>query len=122
MSQSWWPQMPWSILQSIWLRHLGQQQLMNWPWQTANGLTSRQGFLDGSGYPSGLKSGEIRLETRILGVADVVEAMASHRPYRPACGIDNALEEISKNGSTLYDPEVVDACVSLFAEKGFVFG
>lgn len=114
--------MPWSILQSIWLRHLGQQQLMNWPWQTANGLTSRQGFLDGSRYPSGLKSGEIRLETRILGVADVVEAMASHRPYRPACGIDNALEEISKNGSTLYDPEVVDACVSLFAEKGFVFG
>ncbi|PKP55528.1 hypothetical protein CVT91_15510 [Candidatus Atribacteria bacterium HGW-Atribacteria-1] len=60
-------------------------------------------------------------ESRILGVADVVEAMSSHRPYRPALGIDKALEEISKNKGILYDPEVVDACLKLFKEKGFKF-
>ncbi|MDI3548085.1 MAG: hypothetical protein PWR10_1737 [Halanaerobiales bacterium] len=73
-------------------------------------------------YPSGLKIGDIRLETRIIGVADVVEAMVSHWPYRPTCGIDKALDEISKNRGFLYDPEVVDACIKLFAKKGFMFG
>jgi len=61
------------------------------------------------------------LEARILGVADVVEAMASFRPYRPALGIDKALEEISQNKGILYDPGVVDACLRLFTEKGFTF-
>ncbi len=56
-----------------------------------------------------------------MGAADVVEAMSSHRPYRPALGIDKALEEISKNKGTLYDPEVVDVCIKLFKEKGFKF-
>jgi len=61
------------------------------------------------------------LEARILGVADVAEAMASHRPYRPPRGLDKALEEISQNSGVLYDPEVVDACLKLFTEKGFEF-
>jgi PAS domain S-box-containing protein len=76
---------------------------------------------DGSGYPKGLKGGEILLEARILGVADVVEAMASYRPYRPSLGIDAALEEIESKKGLLYDPKVVDACSRLFREKGFVF-
>jgi HD-GYP domain-containing protein (c-di-GMP phosphodiesterase class II) len=75
--------------------------------------------IDGSGYPQGLLGEEIILEARILGVADVVEAMASHRPYRSARGVDEALEEISQNRGVLYDPEVVDACLKLFTEKGF---
>jgi PAS domain S-box-containing protein/putative nucleotidyltransferase with HDIG domain len=77
--------------------------------------------LDGSGYPAGLKGDKILLEARILAVADVVEAMASHRPYRASLGIDKALEEISKNKGILYDPEVVDACLKLFNEKNFKF-
>ena len=77
--------------------------------------------LDGSGYPAGLVGEEIILEARILGVADVVEDMASFRPYRPARGLDKALGEISQNRGVLYDPEVVDACLKLFTEKGFEF-
>ncbi|MCD6449673.1 MAG: HD domain-containing protein, partial [Thermotogaceae bacterium] len=77
--------------------------------------------LDGSGYPLGLKGEEILLEARIVAVADVVEAMSTHRPYRPALGIDKALEEISKNKGKLYDPEVVDACIKLFKEGRFTF-
>jgi len=77
--------------------------------------------LDGSGYPNNLKGDKILLEAKILGVADVVEAMSSHRPYRPALGIDAALKEISKNRGTFYDPVVADACIKLFKEKGFKF-
>lgn len=77
--------------------------------------------IDGSGYPNKLKGDEILLEAKILGVADVVEAMSSHRPYRPALGIDKALEEISQNKGILYDPEVVDVCIRLVREKGFKF-
>jgi PAS domain S-box-containing protein len=77
--------------------------------------------LNGSGYPNHLKGDKILLEARILGVADVVEAMSSHRPYRPALGIDKALEEITQNKGILYDPEVVDVCLKLFKEKGFKF-
>jgi PAS domain S-box-containing protein len=77
--------------------------------------------LDGSGYPNNLRGNKIILEARILGVADVVEAMSSFRPYRPALGIDAALEEISKNKGILYDPEVVDICIRLIREKGFKF-
>jgi len=77
--------------------------------------------IDGSGYPRGLKRDKILLEAKIICVADVVEAMSSHRPYRPALGIDAALEEISKNRGILYDPEIVDVCLRLFKEKGFKF-
>jgi HD-GYP domain-containing protein (c-di-GMP phosphodiesterase class II) len=77
--------------------------------------------MDGSGYPSGLSGEKILIEARILGVADVVEAISSHRPYRPALGIGKALEEISKNRGILYDPKVVDACFNLFTKKGFKF-
>jgi len=77
--------------------------------------------LDGSGYPKGLSGGGIMLEARIMAVADVVEAMSSHRPYRPALGTDAALAEIRTNKGILYDPEVVEACMKLFAEGGFKF-
>jgi PAS domain S-box-containing protein len=77
--------------------------------------------MDGSGYPAGFSGDEIILEARILAVADVVEAMSSHRPYRPALGVDKALEEISQNRGILYDADVVDVCLALFREKGFKF-
>jgi len=91
------------------------------PWPVAKIVLHHHERLDGSGYPQGLKGDEIMLEARILAVADVVEAMASHRPYRPALGIKRALEEITKNSGTLYDPEVIDACVKLFTKKRFTF-
>jgi len=77
--------------------------------------------INGSGYPKGLKGDEILLEAKIICIADVVEAMSSHRPYRPALGIDAALEEISKNKGILYDPKVADVCLKLFKEKRFKF-
>ena len=77
--------------------------------------------MGGSGYPRSLAGDEILLEARSLAVADVVEAMVSHRPYRPMLNIEKALEEISRNRGTLYDPLVVDACLRLFKEKGFTF-
>jgi PAS domain S-box-containing protein len=77
--------------------------------------------LDGSGYPQGSTGKEMLTESKILAVADVVEAMTSHRPYRAALGIEKALNEISKNKGKLYDPEVVDVCMMLFKEKGFKF-
>lgn len=77
--------------------------------------------LNGSGYPQGLKGGEILLEAQILSVADVVEAMASHRPYRPALGMEAALEEIEKNRDIFFNTTVVDTCLLLFKEKGFSF-
>jgi len=76
---------------------------------------------DGSGYPYGLKKDDILLQARIITVADVVEAISSHRPYRPALGIDAALQEISSNSGILYDPEVVEVCLDLFQNKGFHF-
>lgn len=76
---------------------------------------------DGSGYPRGLKGDEILLEAKIIAVADVVEAMASHRPYRPSKGINKALEEISKFRGLLYEPAVVDSCLRLFEAHGFEF-
>ncbi len=77
--------------------------------------------LDGSGYPQGLKGEEILPGARIIAVADVVEAISSHRPYRPALGIDVALEEIEKNKGIAYDKEVAEACARLFREEGFRF-
>jgi PAS domain S-box-containing protein len=91
------------------------------PWPVAKIVLQHHERLDGSGYPQGLKGTEIMIEAKILAVADVVEAMASHRPYRPALGIELAFEEIIGGKGTLYDPEVVDACVKLFSEKGFRF-
>jgi HD-GYP domain-containing protein (c-di-GMP phosphodiesterase class II) len=75
--------------------------------------------MDGSGYPNGLTGANINIKSRILRVSDVVEAMASHRPYRPARGIDAALEELMKFRGVRYDTNVVDACLTLFREKGY---
>ena len=90
-------------------------------WPIANTVLQHHEKMNGSGYPNGLSGEEICLEARILAVADVVEAMASHRPYRPAVGIDAALKEIEDNRGILYDAEVVDFCLSLFNGKGFAF-
>ena len=86
------------------------------PGQITNIIMQHHERINGSGYPHGLESREILLEAKILGVADVVEAMCSHRPYRPALGIDKALEEISQKRGILYDPEVVDNCLLLYEE------
>ena len=94
---------------------------MEFPWPIAEIVYEHHERLDGSGYPRGLKEVEISLEARILAVADVVEAMSSHRPYRPGLGIDAALAEIAKNSGVLYEPEAVDVCLRLFREKGFTF-
>lgn len=90
-------------------------------WPVAEIVLQHHEKMNGSGYPRGLKGDEILLEAKIICVADVVEAMSSHRPYRPALGIDKALEEISQNRCTLYDPKVVDTCLKLFKEKDFKF-
>jgi len=89
------------------------------PWPLAEIVYQHHERMDGSGYPRKLKGEEICMEARILAVADVVEAMASHRPYRPTLGLDAAMAEIQKNRGTLYDNTVVDACLKLFREKGF---
>ncbi len=91
------------------------------PWPLAQIVLQHHERLDGSGYPEGRKGDEIILEARIMAVADVVEAMASHRPYRPGLGLKAALEEISRNRSRLYDAAVVDACLSLFHERNYQF-
>jgi PAS domain S-box-containing protein/putative nucleotidyltransferase with HDIG domain len=88
-------------------------------WPVADVVLQHHERMDGSGYPQGLKGDDISLEARILVVADVVEAIASHRPYRPALGIDLALEEISRNKGILYDADIVDSCLKLFREKGY---
>ncbi len=89
----------------------------NWP--VADIVLQHHERLDGSGYPYNLQKDEILLEARILGVADVIEAMASHRPYRPALGIDDAFEEITTKRGTHYDPDVVDASIDLFTKRGY---
>jgi len=94
---------------------------IDFSWPITQIILQHHERMDGSGYPQGLKSEDILLEAKIVGVADVVEAMSSHRPYRPALGIDAALEEISQNKGILYDPEVVDICLKLFKEKEFKF-
>lgn len=104
------PQIGYDILEKV-----------EFPWPVARMVLQHHERMDGSGYPQGLTGEEIMPEARILAVADVVEAMASHRPYRPARGIESALEEIYQNRGVLYDSEVVDACLKLFTEKGFRF-
>jgi HD-GYP domain-containing protein (c-di-GMP phosphodiesterase class II) len=94
---------------------------IKFPWPVDEMVHQHHERIDGSGYPRGLKGDQIMLEARILAVADTVEAMMSHRPYRPALGLDKALAEIIQNRGKLYDENVVDACVLLFREKGFKF-
>ncbi len=104
------PQTGYEILKSI-----------DFPWPIAEVILQHHERHDGSGYPRGLKGDEILLEARILAVADVVEAMASHRPYRAGLGIDAAIEEIANNKGVLYDHEIADVCVRLFREQGYEF-
>jgi len=94
---------------------------IKFPWPIAQIVFQHHERMDGSGYPNGLLGQEILIEARILGIADIVEAMASHRPYRPALGIDKALEEISINKGKLYDVEAANACLKIFKEKEFEF-
>ena len=86
-------------------------------WPIAEFVLQHHERMDGSGYPSGLSGNEILIEARILSVADVVDAMVPHRPYRPALGIERAREEITNNRGILYDSDVVDACLSVIADK-----
>ncbi|MBE0510045.1 MAG: PAS domain S-box protein [Gammaproteobacteria bacterium] len=92
---------------------------VEFPWPVAEAVLQHHERIDGSGYPQGLKGGQILLEARIIAVADVIESMASHRPYRPGIGIDVALEEIESGAGKTYDPQVAAACLRLFREKTY---
>ena len=94
---------------------------IEFPWPVAETVLQHHENMDGSGYPNGLTGDEIIVEARIISVADTTEAMASHRPYRPALGVDMALEEITRHKGTLYDSIVVDTCLQLFSEKENLF-
>jgi len=94
---------------------------IEFPWPLREIIVQHHERMDGSGYPNALKGNEILMEARILAVADVIETISSHRPYRPSLGLNRAVEEISTNRGVLYDPEVVDVCLSLFKESKFVF-
>ncbi len=94
---------------------------IDFPWPIARIIHEHHERLDGSGYPQGLSEDHILREARVLAVADVVEAMISHRPYRPARTLDEALSEISRKKGELYDPDSVDACIRLFRERGYIF-
>jgi putative nucleotidyltransferase with HDIG domain len=104
------PQVGFDILKTI-----------SFPWPVAQIVLQHHERQDGSGYPMGLVGDAILLESRILGVADIVEAMSSHRPYRPAQGIDKAIEEIIQNKGRFYDDRVVESCVRLFQQNRFAF-
>lgn len=95
---------------------------VDFPWPIAEIVLQHHERLDGSGYPSGLKGDEILLEARIIAVADVVEAISSHRPYRPAFDLAAGLKEIAEYRGTKYDPQVVDTCLRVFDEGSFRFG
>lgn len=92
---------------------------IDFPWPIADIILQHHERLNGTGYPNGLLDKDIRIEAKIISVADVVEAMTSHRPYRPALGIHKALEEIERNKGILYDKEVVEACIRLFKDKNY---
>lgn len=92
---------------------------INFPWPVAEMILTHHERLDGSGYPAGLKGDAIPLEARIIGVVDVIEAMLSHRPYRPAYPMEAALRELRENRGIKYDEKVIDACLRLFTEKGY---
>ena len=93
---------------------------IDFPWPVADIVHQHHERIDGSGYPRGLSGKDVRIEARIIAVADVVEAMASHRPYREALGIEKAIEEISDNKGTKYDTGVVDSCITLITENGLL--
>jgi PAS domain S-box-containing protein len=95
---------------------------IDFPWPVAEAVRQHHERLNGSGYPRGLEGEAIIREARILAVADVVEAMASHRPYRPALGLDAALDEIAAGAGVTYDAEVAAACIALFREDGYRMG
>ncbi|MDD5712524.1 MAG: HD domain-containing protein, partial [Smithellaceae bacterium] len=92
---------------------------IEFPWPIARMVLEHHERIDGSGYPNGLKDEDLLLESKIIAVADVVEAIASYRPYRPAHGLERALEEIDSQKGILYDSVVADACLRLFREKGY---
>jgi HD-GYP domain-containing protein (c-di-GMP phosphodiesterase class II) len=92
---------------------------IDFPWPIAQIVYQHHERVDGTGYPRGLNGNNILLEAKIIAVSDVVEAMASHRPYRPGLGIDVALEEIEKFSGSYFDPDVVEACVALFHENKY---
>lgn len=94
-------------------------QSVHFPWPVAEMILQHHERMDGSGYPRGLKGDEILLEARIIAVADVLEAMASFRPYRPALGLEQGLTEIRLKAGSLYDAEVAAACLRLFEERGY---
>jgi len=94
---------------------------IDFPWPVDKIVLQHHEKYDGSGYPQKLAGKEIMLEARILCVADVVETIGSHRPYRPSMGNDTALQEIRDNRGVLYDPDVVDACISVFEDENFLF-
>jgi PAS domain S-box-containing protein len=94
---------------------------IDFPWPIGQIVLQHHERMNGSGYPNGLEADQICIEAKIIAVADVVESMSSHRPYRPALGIDAALEEIIKNRGVLYDKDVVDACLRLVREKHYQF-
>ena len=94
---------------------------VEFPWPVAQIVLQHHERINGTGYPQGLSGEGILKEARIVGVADVVETMSSHRPYRPSMGLDKALDEISAKKGILYDPEAVDACLTLIEEKHFEF-
>ena len=94
---------------------------IEFPWPIAKTILQHHERIDGSGYPYRLKDKDILLEAKILAVADTIEAMSSHRPYRPAVGLDKALKEIAKNRGILYDSLIVNVCIDLFKNKKFKF-
>ena len=94
---------------------------VEFPWPVAKAILQHHERINGSGYPNGLRGDEIIVEAKILCVADVVEAMSSHRPYRPALGLSSALKEIQQHSGILYDQEVVDACLRLLKNSDFAF-
>jgi len=92
---------------------------VEFPWPVAEMVYQHHERMDGSGYPRGLKGDDLLVEARIMAVADVVEAMSSHRPYRSSRGVEAALDEIGAQSGTLYFPPAVDACLALFRDEGF---
>jgi len=94
---------------------------IEFPWPVAQIVLQHHERMNGSGYPLGLSGDDILIEAKIMSVADVVEAMASHRPYRPALSVEEALLEILQQRGVLYSPEAVDACIKVFTQKGFTF-
>lgn len=92
---------------------------VEFPWPIADIVLQHRECFDGSGFPAGLKGDSILIEARILAVVDYVVAMTTHRPYRLPLGVDQVMDEIAKNKGALYDPDIVDACLRLFREKGY---